>query len=142
MTTISAGTRVERGYYFNTKTWMLQNVAQDGEMLPGASQEKYLVVPVLLALVVAPLMGAAFLMFLPFVGIALTAQAAFRPVARLFGRSATELAATLQPGLQPGEAHLTGKPADEKAGAETAEPAAEDETAKLEREIADRRRSR
>ena len=141
MTTICAGTRVMRGYYFSTKSWTLQNVAEDGALLPGARDEKYVEVPLLAAFVVAPLMGAMFLMFLPLVGFALTAQAVAAPVARMFRRSATEVAATLQPGWQPGEAHLAGRRAEEK-GAEGQEPAAADDLSKLEQEISDRRQSR
>ena len=109
MTNLSAGTKASPGYYFNTRTWTLHPVSVEGETLPGASNEKYLRIPLLVAGLVAPLMGAAFLMFLPFIGFYLALHAAFRPVARLFRHSATEIAATMSPGWAPGEAHLTGK---------------------------------
>jgi hypothetical protein len=137
MTMIEAGTRVKKGYYFSAKSWFLQPMPRDGEALPGTSGEKYLHVPLLLAFVVAPLMGAAFLMFLPFIGFYLALHAAVRPVVRLFTRSATELASTMQPGWQPGEAHLTGQRAESEkpvAGTPT-----EGELAELEKEIASRR---
>jgi hypothetical protein len=47
--------------------------------------------------------------FLPFIGLALTAQAAAKPLANMFHRSARDLAVTVSPGWQPGEAHFTGK---------------------------------
>ena len=118
MTTIEAGTQVKKGYYFNVKSWMLQPMANDGAALPGAMGEKYFHVPLLLAFVIAPLMGAAFLMFLPFIGFYLAFSAALRPVTRLFSRSATELAATMSPGWAPGVAHLAGKAPEAKAGEE------------------------
>ena len=141
MTTICAGTRAMRGYYFNTRSWTLQSVAEDGGMLPGGSEERYLHVPLLLAFLVAPLMGAAFLMFLPFAGFILTGQAALGPVSRFFGLSASEVAATLVPGWQPGEAHLTGRRAEIGRSSERG-AVVEGRLARLEREIAARRAAR
>jgi hypothetical protein len=139
MTMIEAGTRVKKGYYFSAGSWSLQPMPTDGEPLPGARGEKYLHVPLLAAFVLAPLMGAAFLMFLPFIGFYLAAHAALRPVAGLFTHGAKEIAATMQPGWQPGEAHLTGKRAEEE-GAE--KPPAEGELAKLAKEIEAKRNER
>ena len=112
MTTIAAGTLVKKGYYFSTKSWSLQPVPADGAALPGEAGETYLQIPLLLAFAAAPVMGAAFLMFLPFIGFYLAGTAAVRPVARVFRRSARELAATVQPGWAPGEAHLAGRSAE------------------------------
>ena len=134
MTTIAAGTQVRKGYYFSMKSWTLQPVPAEGAALPGTAGEEYLRVPLLLAFAVAPVMGAAFLMFLPFVGFYLAGTAAVRPVARVFGRSASELAATVQPGWAPGEAHLAGRRGER--GADHARDARLD---RLEREIAARR---
>jgi len=146
MTRLDGGTRVKKGYYFEMRTWELQPIACDGEPLPGTAGRIYFHVPLLLVLVIAPLMGAAFVLFLPCIGFYLVLQAAFRPLARLFHRSATEVAATVQPGWQPGEAHLTGRrgaSVDELAEmterAEAGE-AAGDDLAALEREIAAKRR--
>jgi hypothetical protein len=112
---IEAGTRVMRGHYFNARTWTLTPVARDGEALPGEGGEKYLRIPLLLAFGIAPLMGAAFLMFLPVIGFYLTARAVVRPVVGIFQKSATEVAATMAPTWVPGEAHLTGEPAAKDA---------------------------
>ncbi len=109
MTTIEAGTRVRKGYYFGGASWTVQAVAQDGTVLPGDAGERYLRVPLPVVVAIAPLLGALFVVFLPCLGFVLAAQAAARPVVRLFAHSATEIAATMQPGWQPGEAHLTGK---------------------------------
>jgi hypothetical protein len=56
-------------------------------------------------------------MFMPAIGFYLTAKAVTRPVVMAFRRSTTELAATMSPGLVPGEAHLTGKKGEAEAGA-------------------------
>jgi hypothetical protein len=120
MTKLQAGTRVSKGYYFNLGSWTLQPMSRDGDVLPGAAREKFMRVPTLLAFALAPVMGAAFLMFLPFVGFYLALQAGFRAISRLFTKSATEIAATMQPGWQPGAAHLTGKKSENEGGAEPA----------------------
>jgi len=78
-------------------------------------------------------------MFLPFVGFYLALHAALRPVLKLFHRSATEIAATVQPGWAPGEAHLTGKRAEGEGAEEKGPPPAEGELASLEREVEARR---
>lgn len=137
MTTIEAGNRVKKGYYFSAKSWTLQPMPKDGEALPGAPGERYVHVPLLLAFVVAPLMGAAFLMFLPFVGFYLALSAAVRPVVKLFRSSAEEVAASLQPGWAPGEAHLTGRRAE--GDAEPSAPAPNAQLDTLSKEIGARR---
>ncbi len=139
MAKINGGTRVKKGYYFEMKSWALQPVACDGEPLPGTADHLYFHVPLPLVFVVAPLLGAAFVMVLPCIGFYLVLQAALRPVAGIFRRSATEVAATVRPGWQPGEAHLTGRRGQgERAGGE--EPS--DDLVDLEQEIAKRRRER
>lgn len=141
MTTIDAGTRVRKGYYFSAKSWTLHPMPRDGEALPGEVGERYVHVPLLVAFVLAPIMGAAFLMFLPFVGFYLAISAVLRPVTRGFRRSAEEVAATMTPGWAPGEAHLTGKRAEGEAVEEKGPPA-EDALSEVEREVAKRREGR
>jgi hypothetical protein len=58
----------------------------------------------------------------------------------MFRGSATELAATMTPGWQPGEAHFTGK-SPENAGVEEKGPIAKDaQLDALEKEIEQKRR--
>lgn len=150
MAKLNGGTRVKKGYYFDMRGWAFHPVARDGDLLPGTSEQVYFRAPLPVVFAIAPLMGAAFLVFLPFIGFYLALGAAFRPVARLLGHSATEMAATVRPGWQPGEAHLTGRRAEgggaeegKRAGAGGAEEGkhagAESDLADLEREIAARR---
>ncbi|HUK65582.1 MAG TPA: hypothetical protein VLV17_02055, partial [Anaeromyxobacteraceae bacterium] len=105
--------------------------------LPGGRTEKWLRVPTLGAVAIAPLMGAAFLMFLPFIGIYLTVVAVTRPVGLLFQRSASGVAATMAPTLVPGEAHLTGE-ATQKDG-EKGEQAKDEHLDALAKEIEEKR---
>ncbi len=154
MARLNGGTRVRKGYYFDMRGWAFHPVARDGEPLPGTSEQVYFRAPLPVVLGIAPLMGAAFLIFLPFIGFYLALGAALRPAARLLGRSATEMAATVRPGWQPGEAHLTGRRAEgggaeegkgagaEGGGAEEGKSAGVDgEMAQLEREIAAKRQA-
>jgi hypothetical protein len=74
-----------------------------------------------------PVLGGLMVVFLPFIGLYMTAKAALSPLVGMFRRSAQDLAATVTPGWQPGEAHFTGKRSEEKA-----EDAATTQAAKLE----------
>jgi hypothetical protein len=135
--TIRAGTPVKSGHYFNLKTWSLHPVETDGEALPGAVGETWVALSLPFAVLAAPLLGAGFLMFMPAIGFYLVARAAVMPLVGAFRRSSTEIAASMRPGLVPGEAHLTGKPG------EAAEPAAKGEDAALdalEKEVRERRK--
>ena len=141
MRKIEAGTRVASGYYLSLSTWTLHPVARNGELLTGRAGEQFAPVPTLAAFALAPVLGALFLMFLPIVGFWLTCVAATRPAARLANRIATAFAATVEPGWEPGHAHLTGKPARAAAVAEPAR-VEEDPLDVLEREITAMRNAR
>jgi len=72
------GNRVDGGFYLNRKTLDLVTVNGKKGVLPGDANDLYLKVPTLAMMVVAPLLGASFVIFLPFVGIALFAAAGLR----------------------------------------------------------------
>ena len=137
MTTINGGSSVKSGYYLSKSAWEIFPVARDGERLPGEASEHYVKLPMAAVFLIMPVLGGLMVVFLPFIGLALTARAAFNPVVRLFKRSAEDLAATVTPGWQPGEAHFTGKRAE---GSAPAEPAAKDaEIESLSKEIESKR---
>ena len=115
MKTINGGSSVPGGYYLSKSNWEIFPIARDGERLPGKASEHYVKVPTAAALMVMPVLGGLMVVFLPFIGLYLTAKAALSPVGKLFHRSAKDLAATVTPGWAPGAAHMTGKPTDEKA---------------------------
>jgi hypothetical protein len=129
MTKLDAGTPVKSGYYFSLRHWTLQPVETDGEVLPGERGEQWVPMSLPVAVAAAPLLGAAFLMFMPAIGFYLTAKALARPLQSAFRKSTTELAATMSPGMVPGEAYLTGKRAE--GGAEE-KPAAGEKSPELE----------
>src|SRR5215216_2901878 len=72
MTTYKGGDAVTAGFYVNRAAWSVTTVSgQKGGTLPGTDIDPYVRVPGLLVLMMAPIMGAVFAMFLPFIGIAL-----------------------------------------------------------------------
>src|SRR6266702_7959696 len=123
MTRIAGGTVVKSGYYWSMSRWSLTGIPSEGGFLPGSKFELYTRVPVLAALLLAPVMGGLFVLFMPFIAIALTVKALARLVTGGAKQGASELAATLAPGaFVPGVAGFTGKPEGEKK--EGAAPAA------------------
>ena len=139
MTTINGGTAVQGGYYLSKSNWEIFPVEKDGQKLPGAHSEHYVKLSTAAALMVMPVLGGLMVVFLPFIGLYLTAQAALRPLVGIFHRSAQDLAATVTPGWQPGAAHFTGKRSEEKAAEEA--PAKEAKLEELAKEIDSKRRS-
>ncbi len=134
MAKYTGGTMVKGGYYWNPRSWKVEVVPPEGGRLP-AEGAKYVKVPFPALFVIVPVLGALFLMFLPFIGFALLAHAVVKKVTGGAKEAATDLAATMSPGWRPGEAHLTGKPGEEKAGEGKPSAAVE----KLEKEIAEKR---
>jgi hypothetical protein len=115
MTTLNGGSAVKSGYYLSKSNWEIFPVARDGERLPGPVAEHYVPVPTAAVFLLMPVLGGLMVVFLPFIGLYLTALAALRPIAGMFRRSAEDLAATVTPGWQPGAAHFTGKRSEDKA---------------------------
>lgn len=140
MASFKGGTQVKAGYYWHPRSWKVEVVPPEGGRLPepGAS---YLKLPFPLLLVVVPVLGALFLMFMPLIGFALFAQAVVKKVTGDVKRGAADLAATVSPGWQPGEAHFTGKPGEEGEPEKKGEAAAPTEEMKaLEKEIEAKRK--
>jgi hypothetical protein len=125
MTKLEAGSAAKAGYYFNLSSLEIHPVRADGEALPGKPGSQWVSIPVAAALVLAPVLGLTFLMFVPFIGIYLTAERALKPLFHAARKEAGNLAATMSPGWRPGEAHLTGKREEGKAAEAEPEPGAE-----------------
>ncbi len=140
-TTYESGSAVLNGYYLNPSSWSVTPVAHDGDRLPSG-RGRWLRIPTAAALALVPVLGAAFLVFLPLIGFLVTLDAIASLVVNAVHGSATELAATVSPGWLPGEAHFTGK-SPENAGVEEKGPiAAGDALEALAREIARRRNAK
>lgn len=80
MTKYRGGETVKAGFYWNRGAWGVELVPAEGGPLPGTETTTYVRLPWPLLLVIAPAMGGAFAMFLPFIGIALLAQFAWEAV--------------------------------------------------------------
>jgi len=65
------GDTVRFGFYWNLGEWEAQIVPKEGGELKGSGDQAYLRMPLLALLVLAPLMGALYAFFLPFIGIAM-----------------------------------------------------------------------
>jgi hypothetical protein len=74
MGTRRGGDTVKGGYYWNLERWDATFVEGPAGELPGSPREIYRGIPTVALLFVAPMMGALFVMFLPFIGIALLLQ--------------------------------------------------------------------
>jgi hypothetical protein len=114
MARFNGGSRVPGGYYWNPRHWSVTPVEKDGEKLPGTSSDRYLRVHWLVALLLAPLLGGLFVVFLPFIGFAMFFQWVFLKVTGSAREGARDLAATVNPGWRPGEVHMTGRAMDVK----------------------------
>jgi succinate dehydrogenase/fumarate reductase flavoprotein subunit len=139
MTRYESNAAVKSGYYFNPVTMSVVPVARDGERLPN-EKGIWISVPTFAALALTPILGALFLMFLPMIGFVLCGEAAGKKLVGAIRGGAGELAATMAPGMLPGEAHLTGKGADEDAKAKEAAAPEAERLAKLEQEISEKRK--
>jgi hypothetical protein len=139
MKTINGGSAVPGGYYLSKTNWEFFPVEKDGQRLPGPASEHYVKVPMAAVFLVMPVLGGLMVVFLPFIGLAMTAHAAVRPLANVFRKGAEDLAATVTPGWAPGEAHMTGKRPEEKT-AEGA-PAPDAKIDELAKEIEEKRKA-
>jgi hypothetical protein len=100
------GTAAKTGFYWDLRKWEMTMVPKQGGILPGDATERYLKVPVLALLVVAPLMGAAYAMFLPFIGFAMLFTFLGKKALAMGRSGAVDVAATMTRDYRPGEAYL------------------------------------
>jgi hypothetical protein len=70
----TGGDTVNAGFYWNRGAWAAEVVPAEGGILPGTAATAFLRIPWPLLLVIAPAMGGAFAMFLPFLGLAMLVQ--------------------------------------------------------------------
>ena len=65
------GDEVRYGFYWNVREWEAQIVPREGGELKGRADLTYVRMPLLALLVLAPIMGGVYAIFLPFIGIAM-----------------------------------------------------------------------
>ena len=78
------GEAVKAGFYWHAEDWEVVPVPGKGGALPGTAADRYVRLPALGMVLLAPVMGGLFVMFLPLIGIALL----LAHLARLGGRGA------------------------------------------------------
>ncbi len=103
------GTMVKAGFYWNPKEWEIVTIEGPGGILPGTPEDRYFRIPVLAMLLLAPVMGGLFVVFLPLIGFALVLQHLGRLSVAATRRGAATLLATMSPTWRPGEAYFAGK---------------------------------
>ena len=141
------GGKVKAGFYWSPQGWEIHPIPGKGAILPGEAGTHYYRVPMLLMLFGAPLLGMAYVIFLPFIGFAMVLSFLGQKLYHLGQRVAYSLLDVVVINWRPGEAYLVGKkkggqkrvlvPPEETPGViETKE---EDYLAELEKEIAARR---
>jgi hypothetical protein len=135
MTSYNGNSKVKRGYYFSTNTLGVEVIGEDGGTLPGPSTTRYVSVPFPLLFVVVPVVGLAFLIFLPLIGFALFAWAIVQRITGHVSREAGALAATVAPPQATGAAYLGGREGEKENEAVTPE------VEKLEKEVAEKRKA-
>jgi hypothetical protein len=74
MNTKKAGEAAKAGFYYNTRTWEMDLHRKDGDALPGTRADRYLRVPGVALVLLGPIMGFVFVVFMPFIGFALAAR--------------------------------------------------------------------
>ena len=109
MATYAGGSSVKRGYYIDRGAFEFATVEHDGDALPGGSERRWLYLPVIAVIAVAPALGSLFFLTLPFVGFGVVAYGLARKLIPAARAGARELGATFAPTWAPGEAHLTGE---------------------------------
>jgi len=120
MTTYKGTQSVEPGLYLNLKRFKMESFEKAG-VLPGAEGETYRRVPIVVMLATAPLLGLAFVMFLPLIGFAMVARLLGTKAAELGARATVEVARVVRPGWAPSMAFLSRfTPAKRDTSADTA----------------------
>jgi hypothetical protein len=133
------GERVKAGFYFNLETWEVTTLSGTGGVLAGRGAQ-YLRVPTLAMLALAPLMGLAYAMFLPFIGIALVVSHVSKKAGVAVKSAFRSILTATSPAMQPGEAYFGGEKPRGKAAEGQPEPAVEQRLKDIEDEIARRER--
>lgn len=125
---------VDPGIYFCPKELQFKAMDERGR-LPGTPETKYWKVPALAMLVVAPLVGLAYVIFLPFVGFVMLGAVALEKVRELGHEMATWARPILRPAWQPARAFFARTTRRTKAPERPAERPADAWADEVRREI-------
>ena len=113
----TGGTKVSNGFYWSMKAWDMAMVPAEGGLLPGGADRTYTRIPTLLFLLMAPAMGALYVVFLPFVGFAMVLGYAARGAKNMAADAVMSVAVAIAPSWAPGEAYLAARKREKAAKA-------------------------
>lgn len=68
---VNGGETVGKGHYWNLKNGHSVHLNAEGQ-LPGSDSDHYYKLPVIMVILAGPVIGLAYAIFLPFIGIAMT----------------------------------------------------------------------
>ena len=123
----TGGTKVGYGFYWSAKAWDMAMIPAEGGILPSGSDRRYTRIPTFLFLLMAPIMGALYVVFLPFAGFALVIGYAARGVKTMVTDAFMNIAVAMMPHWAPGEAYLAARKHEKAAKAATREARKDDE---------------
>ncbi len=123
--------KVEPGLYLNLRQLSFKSIDETG-CLPGAPDDVYRRVPALALLLVGPIMGLAFVVFLPLIAFVMVGWLLAVKTGHLAVDATRAGARVLRPGWEPSLAFLSRSKPGKTEGGET------DEWAKAAREKLDR----
>ena len=106
MTHFNAGEQVDPAIYFNLRRMAFESMEEEGA-LPGGDGDVFYRVPAIAMLVVGPMLGLAYFLFLPFIGFALVGSLLAREARTVVAGAAGAAARSLRPAWQPTRAFLT-----------------------------------
>ena len=98
--------KVEAGLYFNLQHLSFKSVDEEGP-LPGKAEDVYRRVPTLALLVVGPLLGFVYVIFLPLIGFAMVAWLLGVKAGQVAAGAARGAMRVLRPGWEPSMAFLS-----------------------------------
>ncbi len=93
MATYTGNETVKGGYYLNTGEWKLEVVERPEGVLPGDVAARFVRVPALLMLPLAPIMGLVFVVLIPFFGLAVLIEQGWHKAAPYVRAARREAAA-------------------------------------------------
>ena len=65
------GNSVKSGFYWDLTNWEIVTIAGKGGVLPENGTHRYVKVPIPFLVMIAPILGLLFVVFLPFIGFAM-----------------------------------------------------------------------
>ncbi len=114
MKKFNGGSSVSGGYYWHTQKWEVMPIKDETGVLPGDKGDTFVKVSIPMLLVLAPAIGGAYALFLPFIGFAMATYAFGRKIGLISSKAMDETAAAITPAWRPGETYFAGKAAEAK----------------------------